>query len=100
MCSCITVLSETTVKAAKKDHYCGASELVRENLSYINNGDLETTFSERRAIIKARNNKWQIKQGESYYKQNNVADGRAYSWRAIPAMHEICNRLDLYSDDC
>lgn len=95
MCSCVTVLSEGKVKAARKDYACDSSTYLRDVLR-----DMELTFSEKRQVVKARQNKWMIKKGEPYYKQNNVGDGHLYSFRCIPSIHSICMKYDLYSDDC
>lgn len=84
------MISEKYV-VARKHHECGACETLREN---IDKGDL--TFSELRTVAKAKANKWQIVPGQRYYCQVNVREGRIYSWKAIPEIDAICERLKLY----
>ncbi len=88
----MTILSEDSHIAAK-DHHCSACEWLSESLN-----DYAFTFSERRAIVKARKNRWMIKKGEKYIVQNNVQDGEFYVFKAIPAIHKICIEHDIYED--
>lgn len=87
----IQVLSEST-PIAKKSHDCMACEFI------FNNGIDGNGFTrpELRAISKARRNKCKILKGEEYIKQNNVCDGEFYMFKAIPAMHDICIKYDMY----
>lgn len=87
-----TLLKETRPKA-RKDHHCMASELINDG---SNLRGYRFTFSEWRAIIKARDNGWKIKKGETYINQKNVEDGYLYSFKAIPAIHDICIKYDYY----
>lgn len=66
---------------------------------WIINGDVDPmrlTFAERRQIVKARRNGWLIKAGEQYVKQAIKDCGDFGSFVAIPALHEICLKYDLY----
>jgi len=89
----ITVLREE-YPTARKDHNCSACE-------WIFNSDLrdyDFTFSELREIVKARKNNCKIKAGERYIKQINICDGDFYVFKAIPAIHDICIKYDIYCD--
>jgi hypothetical protein len=58
------------------------------------------TFAELRDIVKARQNNWRIKPGERYNKSILVMDGYLSTWRAIPAIEEICFKYNLIECDC
>lgn len=81
---------------ARKTYTCNASE-------WLYNGGLddfvfhyEPTCAELRAIVKARRNGWCIVPGQQYIKQVGKYEGDFYVWRAIPAIHAICLKYDLY----
>lgn len=57
------------------------------------------TFTEWRAIVKAKNNKWKIKMDDPYIKQINKGDD-FYIFRAIPELHTICLKYNIYPCDC
>lgn len=90
----MTLLSEEHLTASK-DYDCDAS-------IWITEGNLEReyglfTFSELRSLVKAKNNGWKIKKGEKYTIQickNHKA--KSYTFRAIPEIHNICIKYDLY----
>ena len=87
----ITVLSESNPKAIK-EHECMACDFILaqgvDGFGY--------SRDELRLIAKARKNKYKIQVGQKYIKQNNVFDGEFYTFKAIPEMHEICIKHDLY----
>jgi hypothetical protein len=89
MCD-ITVLSEG-YRTARKDHVCNACEWLNADSDYS-----YMTFSEKREIVKARRNKWQIKKGQRYFYQSNKQDGELGTFRAIPEINDICREHDLY----
>lgn len=80
---------------ARKRYNCEASYWLREN--GIDRGML--TFAELRAVAKAKANNYCIMPGEQHICQNNKMDGVLYSFRAIPAIHAICIRLEIYDID-
>lgn len=91
-----TQIGETTHPKARKTYRCMASD-------WIVNGDLYEIFrgctrEERRAIVKARRNRWSIQPGQIYVRQAMVWDGRMGTFKAIPEMHDICLKYDLYED--
>lgn len=87
----ITVLSEST-PTARRDYACDAAHWV---LEAIDNG-VFFSFSELRVIAKHKRSKFIIKKGDTYIKQNNKMDGELYTFRAIPYLHEICIKYNLY----
>lgn len=87
----IIVLSESE-PVARKEHDCVASEFI---LACGVNG-FGYSFSELRAIAKAKKNNFKIVKGQKYIKQNNKADGELYTFKAIPEMHQICLDHDHY----
>lgn len=64
----------------------------------LNDKDLRTLLinEEMREIAKAKRNNWQIQIGQQYIRQNNIQDGEIYTFKAIPAIDEICLNHDLY----
>lgn len=89
----VKTLSESRL-VARKDHNCDASDWIcQQGL-----GNVDFSFSEYRAITKAKKQGWKIKKGQEYIRQNNVQDGEPYTFKAIPELHQICLDHDLY--DC
>lgn len=86
----IEVLSDSTPKA-RKEYDCMACDWINESWGYYN-----FTFSELRKIVNARKNGYKIKKGEVYINQRNIFDARFYTFRAIPEMHEICLKYNIY----
>jgi len=80
---------------ARKEYWCMAYE-------WINNvcDDFSMmTFSERRSIIIARNNKGMIQISQRYMYQFIVDSGDRWSFKAIPELHKICLKYDIYPND-
>jgi hypothetical protein len=88
----VEILSEST-PVARKEHECMACEWLN-NSGYATKEDL--TEDEWSAYELASLNKWKIKKGERYIRQNNKYDDRIYSFTAIPEIHSICLKYDLY----
>ena len=86
----IEVISEKFPRA-RKEHDCMACEWINESWGHC-------TFSmkELRVIAKARKDGFKIKKGDKYINQRNIFDGRFYTFRAIPEVHEICIKNNIY----
>lgn len=89
------LLSEKRPKA-RKNHGCDACEHLLQDDWWRNGGGL--SFSELRAIANAKNNGWKIKKGKTYISQRLIIDGDFYQFKAIPIIHEICNKHDVYQE--
>jgi len=89
----IRVITESEPKA-RRNHCCDACHWI---LSAGING-MGYSFAELRSIAKAKKNKWRITKGQRYLKQCNVQDGEIRTFKAIPEIHDICIKYDLY--DC
>lgn len=76
---------------ARKDHDCDACVFINESW-----GNAFFSFSELRDIVKARMVGYKIKKGQRYTKQFNKFEGKVYGFKAIPEMHDICIKHDLY----
>jgi len=87
----VQVLSESN-PIARKDHVCNACEFINEHW-----GSHNFTIGELRVIVLARRNGYKIKIGDSYIKQNNICHGDIYTFKAIPEIHEICLKYNLYA---
>ena len=92
----VELIAELRPKA-RKDHDCHACEFLN---GYYDFGlkdlvGIGLSFSEWRQIIKAKNNKWKIKKGDIYLRQT-VRYDEISTFKAIPEIHEICIKHDLY----
>lgn len=55
------------------------------------------TFAELRQIVKARKKGWKILKGEKYIRQTCKND-HIYAFKAIPEIHKICIKYDMYHE--
>jgi hypothetical protein len=87
----IRVLSESLPKA-RKPHDCMACEFILasgvDGFGY--------SFAELRLIAKAKRNNFQVVKDQTYIRQNNIAEGELYTFKAIPEMHQLCLKYDHY----
>lgn len=90
------LLREST-PVAKKPYGCDASEYVLDSDMLA---DRLFSISELRQIVMARRNQYMIRPGQMYIKQVSVDETarEMYVFRAIPAMHNLCIRYDLYPE--
>lgn len=89
----ITLLSKSE-PLARKEYSCDASVWFYNCAMPVENGMF--TYEELRAIVKARRSSWCIKPGQKYLKFAQIQDGDFCVFRAIPEMHAICRKYDLY----
>lgn len=74
-----------------------ASDFIMEGVfSYP--GRSRMTFSELRKIVEARKTDFTIHKGEKYLCQVLVDGSDKWTFRAIPEMHKICLKYDLYPE--
>jgi len=91
----VEVISENT-PTARKDHNCMASEWLTDSVYSLS--ELPFTYKEKRAMALARKNRWKIKKGDKYLRATCKCEGELYTWKAIPAIHDICLNYDIFSD--
>lgn len=91
MC-CATLIKEYQL-TARKDHECMAYPFVWNCV-----GSEALKFSELREVIRMRKQKGIILKGQKYIKQAVAKDSEIYTFKADPAMHKICSRLNLYCE--
>lgn len=84
------LISDST-PIARKEYHCDASGIVRE---YIQEGIF--SIAEYRQIVKAKRQGYRILPGQQYVKQEAAESGTIRVWRAIPDMHDLCIKYDLY----
>lgn len=89
----IEIIHESRPKA-RKDYRCDACTFLFE----IDPCELGLTFSEKREVVKARQKRYKILKGEIYVRQFNKDGGDTWTFRAIPAIHDICIKHDLYAE--
>ena len=87
----MTTLSDTT-PVARKSHQCNACDCL---LGAGWNG-MGFSFSEFRAIAKAKRNRWQIQKGQQYIYRVGVYDGEFCTFKAISEINAICEKHGLY----
>ena len=78
---------------ARKVYTCDACLFVMDAL-----GCVPFEIADMRKIVLARRDDWQIKPGVRYIRQFNTDGAEQWTFRAIPAMHEICLEYELYPD--
>ena len=78
-------------RKAAKDYKCDACAAL---LDYGVDA-FELTDDELKAVESAISNGKQINKGETYVYSTYVYDGVWSTYRAIPKMHDICNRLKI-----
>lgn len=95
----IQVISHKRIKSARKEHSCDACEYML-NFGTFNEFCQNTTltFAEKRSLVRAKQNKYKIHKGDSYIRQFNSQEGQIYEFKAIPEIHAICIKYDVYGD--
>lgn len=92
-------LLSKSMPVARKKYDCMASEWI-DNVLLDNLHYYELTITELKQIIRARRQGWCILPGQQYVKLAIVmSDGFFYVFRAIPEMHQICLKHNIYPDD-
>lgn len=86
-------LIRNTNQKARKNYSCDCCDHLNQDLNYYLD---EMTFTEKKAVVRARKNNWRIMKGHTYTKQVGKFDGVLYTHRAIPEIADICDRLDVY----
>lgn len=93
----VQVINSTNVKSARKNHNCSACEWLLYGGSFQDLADnYPLTYAEKRELVKAKQNKYEIQKGEPYLKQFNKNEGQVYYFKSIPAIHQICCKYNLY----
>lgn len=84
-------------EVAKDDFDCNASEHIKEIIDEIKP---ELTHEELEAVERAKANGWKVLKGERcrVYTWNEGGD-EEYECVEIPAIAEICSRLDLWTEN-
>jgi len=89
---------ESRFQKAKKDYICDACDSLCD---YLFESEITGfTIAEYRAIVRAKRNRFMIKKGQEYLRQANVCGGDFMVFRAIPEIHDICLKYDIYQDVC
>lgn len=90
-----TVLSEK-YPVAKKDYHCCACEWLNE--IGITDFIRQLTFSEKKVLVYARRNNWNIKKGEKYIYQVNIWEGEFNVYKAIKSVNDLCIKYKVFYD--
>ena len=81
---------------ARKEYSCDACTFLFE---LDDPCELGLTFYEKREIVKAIQKNYKILKGEKYIRQFNKDGGNnTWTFRAIPSIHAICAKHDLYEE--
>lgn len=99
MCSCIQVIRDISVKSARKERHCDATNWLWE--SGLAQG-LKTpfTFSELRLIVLAKRDNSKIKIGQPYIKQISIQEDEFCIFSAREEMHKLCLKYHIYPCEC
>ena len=82
---------------ARKNYGCDASVWIAEYPEVVD--DCNMTFTDKRIIVKIRQNGWRIMKGEKHLQFTVVScEGDLVSIRCNKAIDEICEKYDLYPD--
>lgn len=88
----IKVISQST-PIARKQHVCDACQFVLDAI-----GAVPFTISDLRKIVKAKRQDYMIQPGQQYIRQFNTDGSDTWTYRALPEMHDLCLRLDLFPE--
>jgi hypothetical protein len=91
----MAILISNKFPKARKDHWCMSCDFLREEFEETFN---RLTFSEKKAIVRAKRDNWQIKKGQVYERQFCTDGHDVWTFKARIEISAICNRLDLYPD--
>ena len=87
------LISETRPKA-RKQYQCDACSIFND---YWDADYLGLTADEREDYLKAEASDFMILPGETYIKQV-IKDDEVFTFRAIPAIFDICVKYDLFDE--
>ncbi len=82
-----------TRRTARKKHECNACLWLRDSI-----GNIEMTFSELRAVVRAKQGNWQILPGEKYDEVALSDSGTVTTIRHKPEINDICHKYDIYQE--
>lgn len=94
----VEYISHKLVKA-RKDYVCNSYQFLSDELEYNDRFINKLTYSEKRAVVKARKSKGVINKGEIYERYTGRYEGSIFSVPSIPEIAAICTKYDLYSDN-
>ena len=95
-----TIISHKHIKFAMKDYHCDACDYIRQHGSFNELCQQNSlSFAEKRSLIRAKQNKYKVIKGDSYIRQFLNQDGETYEFKAIPEIHSICVKYDIYNGD-
>ncbi len=77
---------------ARKEYYCMAWPWLENGVESLEG----FSFAEKRAIVLAKRARGKIKKGDTYLYQSLSVEGTVQTFRAIPAIHQICINHELY----
>lgn len=87
----------TRLVIARKDHHDDSYEFIEPILHERFYGSKwQLPFTEWRSIAKLKANGWKIKKGQLYERQYNIQDGDTYTFKSLPEIVKICEKLEAY----
>lgn len=81
-------------RKARKTYECNACLFLTQSEL----DEIKMTFSEYRAIVRAKWNDWKIVPGQVYERVTDVHEGQIGQFCQIPEINQICIKYDLYPD--
>lgn len=94
------ILKEIKIKSVRKDHECNACLWLTEIGSTSESIFKQITLAEdeKKSVIKAEQNKWKVKKGNSAIYRVGLTDGDFSAWYSIPEIDDICIKYDIYCE--
>jgi hypothetical protein len=94
-------IGQAKVVTARKNYGCDACICITEaGMDQDERFLSDLSFAEKRALVKARKNGWRVMKGEKCVVHTLVSCDHSIimTWRAIPEIHELNIRHDMYID--
>ena len=84
------------LRKARKEYRCAACRaMIEPGLRHF----IQTvSFTERKAIVCARNDNWRIMPGTTYEDYRGVSDGTAYTLRMRPEISALVSKYDWWPE--
>jgi hypothetical protein len=82
-----------STQTARKNYKCDACKTL---LDYADFNEL--SFAEKRELVKAKRDNWEIKKGQAYIRAFMKDNRSTWTFRARPEIEQICQDQDMWID--
>ncbi len=91
-------LLSKAIRTARKEYSCNACEWIFNSDIMTEPSYFEVTFTDKRKLVKIRNERGKILKGTKYLDYNIKDGGELFNVKARIDANEICQTYELYSD--